>query len=99
MMKLKLKEQLSTDWKEYVCDLTHKLDVHFQNDNSHKHYILVTTEYAKLKCYPIRSSEGTLGGLFVDDNDVIIKINIPLEKEDKKLTSMIQEFIGQEMVI
>ena len=98
-MKLQLKEQLSKDWKEYVCDLTKQLDAHFNDTIGAKHYVLITTEYSKLQCYPIRSSEGTLGGLFVDDNGVIIKINISTEKKDEKLNSIIKRYIGEKMVI
>lgn len=98
-MKLKLKNQLSMDWKEYICDLTKELDEYFKDTNPFKHYILVTTEYSQMKCYPIRSSEGTLGGLFVDEDNVITKINISLEHKSLKLNSIVQSFIGQKIVI
>ena len=71
------------------------------SDALRKHYVLVDNYCLNKKCLAIRIPGGTLGGIWFDDNDVIIKIKVDTNYVVKSYTSdvneQIQKFVGQKI--
>ena len=78
-MKLQVKNKYTKE--EFICELTKELDVLSGLNKSHYyegycHYILADAGCRKSKCLAIRVPGGTTGGVWVDDNNRIIKIAV-----------------------
>lgn len=100
-MKLERRKSL---WEEYRCDLTRELDnlsgilkLHYY-DMFH-HYILADEWCKKEKCLAVRVPGGTVGGIYFDDNNVIIKIvidtNYVVKTYPSNVNELIQKYVGE----
>lgn len=88
---------------ERMCKLTEELDklAGLTGKPSSKffhHYILIGGCYEKKRCFPIRVPGGTVGSIWVDDNNVITKIIIEtdyvIKTYPKDINELIQKFVG-----
>lgn len=100
-MKLKLRNNYG---QEYRCALTKDLDdlsgiSKRQNFDAFHHYILVDEYCKKEKCLAIRVPGGTVGGIWIDDNNVITKIvvdiNYVVKTYPNNINELLQKFIGE----
>lgn len=78
---MKLEHKNNYNEQEFVCDLTRELDEvsgisNNQHYNLYHHYILADEWCRNNKCLAIRVPGGTVGGIWVDNNNVITKIVI-----------------------
>lgn len=89
---------------EYKCELTKELDILAKfTDSKHYdlyyHYILADDWCKKRKCLAIRVPGGTVGGVWVDDNNVITKIVVDteyvVETYPDNVNELIQKFVGE----
>ena len=105
-MKLKLRE----DWTktEFRCDLTYALDNAASLDQMpsydfYHHYVLVDAIALKEKVIPIRVPGGTVGAIFIDENNKIAMIKIDRNYVVKTYPlnthEIIAKFIGQTIEI
>ena len=88
---------------EYVCALTKELDSLAKLTDKEfydlfYHYILADDYCKKEKCLAVRVPGGTVGGIWIDDDNVITKIVIDIDYVVKTYPSnvneLIQKFIG-----
>lgn len=65
------------------------------------HYILIDNCSRREKCLNIRVPGGTVGGVWIDDNNVITKIKIDtnyvVESYQSNVNEVIQKFVGEEI--
>ncbi len=89
---------------EYVCELTKELDVLAKLTDKEfydifYHYIVADNYCKKEKCLAIRVPGGTVGGIWIDDNNAITKIVIDTDYVVKTYPSdvndLIQKFVGE----
>lgn len=103
ILKRKYKDGFSMD--EYFCDLTEKLDecAYFDTKERpyYRHYLL---DYKNTKDYcnfAIRVPGGTVGGIWVDKNNVITSIkvdtNYVVKTYSDELNDIIQKYIGEKI--
>ena len=101
-MKLNNRREYLKD--EYRCELTKELDSLAKLSESEYydwfyHYILADDWCKKEKCLAVRVPGGTVGGVWVDENNVITKIFIDTDYVVKTyqndVNELIQKFIGQ----
>lgn len=101
-MRLNNKNELSKT--EYRCTLTLELDSLSkiaENDyyDMFYHYILADDWCIKDRCLCIRVPGGTVGGIWIDENDVITKIKIDtdyvVETYPNNINELMQKFIGE----
>ena len=59
--------------QEYYCDLTREIDklLGLSLDQYWKHYILADNSMIKDKCLAIRIPGGTVGGIWINDENII----------------------------
>ena len=100
---MKLDNRRSVFNDEYVCELTKELDVlaEFINKEFYDvffHYIVVDNWCKKEKCLAIRVPGGTVGSIYLDDNNVITKIYIDTEYVVKSYPSDVNELIEKKFV-
>lgn len=89
---------------QFRCALTKELDdlsnisKGYYYDVFH-HYILAEEWNTKEKCFAIRVPGGTVGSIWIDDNNVIIKIVVDTDYVIKNypdnVNELIQKFIGE----
>lgn len=89
---------------EYRCTLTEeldslsKIDVSKDYDLFH-HYILVDHIGIKEKCLAIRVPGGTVGGIWINENNSIIKIHVDtnyvVKTYPSNINELLQKFIGE----
>lgn len=101
-MKLSNKREYISS--NYICELTKELDV-LSNLEKREHYdwfyhYIVADNYCKQqKCLAIRVPGGTVGGIWIDDNNVITKIVIDTDYVVKtypnNVNDIVQRFIGE----
>lgn len=93
---------------EFRCDLTYALDCAaslnlMPSYDLYHHYILVDTIALKEKVIPIRVPGGTVGAIWIDENNKIIKIQIDRDYVIKayppNVNEIIAEFIGETVEI
>lgn len=100
-MKLEVKNHFTDD--EYVCELTKELDELAKISDYRKcgfcHYILADNYCKKEKCLAIRVPGGTVGSVWIDDNDVITKIVIDTDYVIKtypnNVNGLMEKYIGE----
>ena len=89
---------------EYTCELTKELDslANLTDKEFYDifyHYILADEYCKKEKCLAIRVPGGTVGGIWIDDNNVITKIVIDTDYVVKTYPSdineIMQKFVGE----
>ena len=101
---MKLSNRRTVFNHEYICELTKKLDLLAELIDKEfydvfYHYI-VADGYCKAdKCLAIRVPGGTVGGIWLDDNNVITKIVIDTDYVVKtypsNINDLIQDFVGE----
>lgn len=101
-MKLDNKNELSKT--EYRCELTKELDVLSKltkNDyyDMFYHYVLADDLCIKDRCLAIRVPGGTVGSIWIDENNVITDIKIDTDYVVKtypnNINELMQKFINQ----
>lgn len=86
---------------EYYSELTTELDklADLNPDGFRKHYILASESFVEEKCLPIRIPGGTVGSIYLDENDVITKIvihtNYVVKTYQQDVNERIQHFVGE----
>lgn len=89
---------------EFICDLTNELDLlsgitKRKGYGLFQHYILFDNSCKKDKCLPIRVPGGTVGGVWIDDSNTIIKIHIDtkyvIKTYPENINELIKKFIGE----
>lgn len=85
--------------KDYYCDLTYELDklAGIDPDGFLHHYILITVSH---RIY-IRIPGGTLGEIYVDDDNIITKItldtNYVVKTYHADVLDQLQKYVGQKI--
>lgn len=92
---------------DYRCDFTRFLDAEAGFDEvdvgfyGFCHYIIAGEQELKEKILPFRIPGGTLGGIWIDDNNVITKIEIDTDYVVKSypedIKEKIKKFIGEKI--
>lgn len=89
---------------QYRCTLTKELDALAKLSENHyyeqfHHYILADDYCKKEKCLAIRVPGGTVGGVWIDDNNVINKIVVDADYVVKtypdNVNELIQKYVGE----
>lgn len=89
---------------EYICALTEELDslaklIGQEQYDWYHHYILTDDWCINKKCLAIRIPGGTLGGVWIDDDNVITKIVVDtdyvVKTYPKNVNELIQKFVGE----
>lgn len=95
----------STVSDQYVCELTKELDELAKIKSEHLgfycHYILVDDYCSNEKCLAIRVPGGTVGAVYIDDNDIITKIVIDtdyvVKSYPKNINKKVLKFVGEKI--
>lgn len=103
-MILTEKYSLGND-KQYYCKLTTELDRCAGFDTReypyYKHYLLDHRDRDGFHNLPIRVPGGTVGGIWVDDHNVIINIkvdrNYVVKTYSDELDAVIEKYIGKKI--
>lgn len=89
---------------EYYCDLTRELDCVAGIEGIHKwykHYILGNDWCKDNKCLAIRIPGGTVGGIRIDDNNIINEIKIDtnyvIKTYPENVNELMKKYIGMEI--
>lgn len=99
-----MKLEYDYDEQEFVCDLTKELDEvsgisNSQYYNLHHHYILADEWCREGKCLAIRVPGGTVGGIWIDDNnvitDIIIDRNYVVKTYPNNVNELMKKYIGK----
>lgn len=96
-------EQRNVYGKEYRCKLTEELDNISEILNKHYynmfyHYILANDYCKSQKCLAIRVPGRTVGGVWIDDNNVITKVAVNADAAktySDDINDLIQKFVGE----
>ena len=89
---------------EFRCALTQKLDALSKIDTSKcydlfHHYILVDHIGIEEKCLAIRVPGGTVGGIWINENNIITKIHVDTDyvvrTYPSNVNELIQKFVGE----
>lgn len=89
---------------EFRCALTQELDSLSKMDASQcydlfHHYILVDHIGIEEKCFAIRVPGGTVGGIWIDENNTITKIHVDTDyvvrTYPSNVNELIQKFVGE----
>lgn len=100
---MKLENRRSSLEDEYVCELTKELDVLAKLTdkdfyNIFYHYIVADNCCKKEKCLMIRVPGGTVGNIYLDDNNVITDIYIDTDYVVKTYPINVNEFITKKFI-
>ena len=103
-MILKEKYSLGND-KQYYCKFTEELDRCAGFDTReypyYKHYLLDYRDRDRFHNFPIRVPGGTVGGIWVDDHNVITNIKIDrsyvVKTYSDELDAIIEKYIGKKI--
>lgn len=100
-MKIKLKSK--GYWDEYFCKITDRLDqlarLKINNDGyCWRHYILYDDYHKKNNIMAIRIPGGTVGGIELDDNNVIKEIKVNTNYVVDTYPDNVEEIINNEFV-
>lgn len=97
-------ERRNNSNEQYRCNLTKELDSLSDISKDHyynmfHHYILADEYCKEKKCLAIRVHGGTVGGIWIDDNNIITKIEIDtnyvVKTYSSNINEVIQKFIGE----
>ena len=93
IMKLESKTYYFND--EYCCELTRELDklAKLPTDSLFHHYILADDYCIKHKNLAIRVPGGTVGGIVINDDNIITKIAIDINYVVKTYPHNVEEII------
>lgn len=90
--------------REYYCDLTRELNqiLGLSPDQYWKHYILADDSMIKDKCLAIRIPGGTVGGIWINDENIITKIFVytdyyVIEKYPADINEKLAHFVGEKI--
>ena len=103
-MLLKEKYSFGND-KPYYCKFTEELDRCAGFDTRkyqyYKHYLLDYRDRDRFHNFPIRVPGGTVGGIWVDDHNVITNIKIDrsyvVKTYSDELDAIIEKYIGKKI--
>ena len=103
-MLLKEKYSFGND-KPYYCKFTEELDRCAGFDTReypyYKHYLLDYSHTDGFHNYPIRVPGGTVGGVWVDDHNVIVNIKIDrnyvVKTYSDEMDAIIEKYIGKKI--
>lgn len=92
------------NYKEFYCDLTEELDQCAGFDTKkyrhYKHY-LVDYRDKNFDCISIRIPGGTIGGIWVDEHNIIVNIKIDrnyvVKTYSDELDAIIEKYIGKKI--
>lgn len=91
-------------FQEYYCDLTREIDqlLGLSLDQYWKHYILVDDSMIKDKCFAIRIPGGTVGGIWINDENIITKIFVytdyyVIEEYPADINEKLAHFVGEKI--
>ena len=102
--RMKLINRNEWSKKEFRCTLTERLDsLSKMNESKYYdlfyHYILVDRIGIEEKCLAIRVPGGTVGGMWIDENNTITKIHVDTDYVVKtypnNVNELIQKFVGE----
>lgn len=105
---MKLEQRCEWDKTDFRCDLTYALDGAASLDQMpcydlYHHYVLVDAIALKEKVIPIRVPGGTVGAIWIDEDNKIIKIQIDRDYVVKTYPlnthEIIASFIGETIEI
>lgn len=91
---------------EFRCALTKELDSLSKMDASKYydlfyHYLLVDQIGLKEKCLAIRVPGGTVGGIWINENNIITKIHVDTDyvvgTYPSNVNELIQKFVGDDI--
>lgn len=89
--------------EEFRCLLTFELDTLSRIDQDpyhdlYHHYILADHIAIQEKCFPIRVPGGTVGAVWVDDNNVITKIHVDtdyvIRTYPENVNDLLKKYVG-----
>lgn len=101
---MKLEHRNNYGGQEFVCDLTRELDiVSGIADNQHyrlfHHYVLADEWCMNNKCLAIRVPGGTVGGIWIDKNNIITKIvidtNYVVKTYPDDVNDLMEKYLGK----
>ncbi len=90
---------------EYYCELTRELDIFIPEQKTKlRHYISVDDWSSKNKCLLIRFPGGTIGGIWIDDNNIIEKIEVDTsyyigKNYPSNINDILKKYIGEKVII
>ena len=104
---MKLTKRKTVDWEAYFCELTKDLDNLAELEKYHtymRHYIYADNWAFERKCLPIRMPGRTTGGVWIDDDNVITKVEVDLDgcvigKYPDDVNEKLQKYIGEKIEI
>lgn len=97
-------EQRNNYHKEYRCSLTREFDkmsgiLEEEHYRLYHHYILADEYCMNNKCLAIRIPGGTVGGIWINDNNVIIDIiidrNYVVKTYPENVNDLMKKYIGE----
>ena len=90
--------------QEYYCDLTRELNqiLGLSPDQYWKHYILANDSMIKDKCLAIRIPGGTVGVIWINDDNIITKIFMytdyyVIKKYPADINEKLAHFVGEKI--
>ena len=103
-MNLKEKENILS-YKEYYCNLTEELDqcagFDTKKDRHYRHYGADYRGEGNFDCISIRVPGGTVGAIWVNENNVITEIKVDTDyvvrTYSNELSDIIQKYIGEKI--
>ena len=89
---------------EYLCEITSELDelAGFHKEETILHHYIILDELSESeKCLPIRVYGGTTGGITLDENNIITKIEIDtnyvVKTYDNEVNEKMKKYIGEKL--
>ena len=100
-----ISKKKTVDWPEYFCDLTKELDDLAELGKYHtymRHYVYADNWAFERKCLPIRMPGRTTGGIWIDDDNVITKVEVDLDgcvigKYLYDVNEKLQKYVGEKI--
>lgn len=90
--------------REYYCDLTREIDqiLGLSPDQYWKHYILANDSMIKDKCLTIRIPGGTVGGIWINNENIIVRVFVNpeyyvIEKYPADINEKLAHFVGEKI--